>query len=799
MAIGLSRLKNLSESNLNLKTALQKLYAPGIENDLELFSLSSSVESICFSGLESSPETQVFRLTSERLKTITGGVIQRTKFNTKYFTFTDGNEVYFSEYGAGVGNSEEAALPHYSQSGSVPAVEVVGGGGGFYFLNSDNSVSALENFTGTWSASSSATITVTLANHGFIEGQGLGLRFNNSGGGVNATFGEYVILTVPTPSSFTVSNSAGSISGSGDVGITSSDIKLSNVGLKGKVSGGSLLKADVVFTKIPFDYFIEGRSAKYTNTSFGLELESTASTTITLVGHGFNAGDSVYIEATSGSLKSGFVGAVRAVVSGGVSNPNTFTVLLPVSSANTDASCVVYSADELTRFTPSRGSRYGVKSVKITDAGRNYVIPESLEIVEGVVNETNTGAVVKINKQQGIFFNGMPEIIKTKIFTYTVKNATNEGFFLYDEEAQKYLFLDKDTPATGLLPTQKITLRRFDGVFINNILQFKFAQSPIYLQSYTGNVFSISESISGAVNSLSISTSELKLRSRLAIQNTKRPTPSTSSENILGYTYNSFAGQDVVIWQRVVLRDQDYVLNPADSTLGANSITGDRLKTSVDGFVMGPIVSWSSTATGLVTMVLSGHSVKTGDPIRVNNISVSTGSGFSDGNYTATYINPSSFSISTGLTTVSTGFLNLIIPDPNFQIKVPGLFIKVGADYRRAFSTTDKPFFQQITDGSGSSAFANPTITGGVGASFTGQALGALSAEGASVTTNPSITNWYSYNTTISELAQRIHPGGTNGAFYFHRPTAPIITTIPVVKNGAASSIYAIPLFTLAS
>lgn len=791
MAIGLSKLKNLSESNLNLKTALQKLYAPGIEDDIELFSLSSSIESICFSGLEANKDAQIFRLTTERLSTITGGVIKRTKFSTRYFSFTDENQVYFSEYLAGVGNSTDAELPRYSQVGSVPSTKIVSGGGGFYFLNSQGQTANLENYSGTWGASGSATITVTLPLHGFEEGQGLGLRFGNSGGGTNATFGEYVVLTVPSPSTFTVSNSGGVITGSGAVNIVNSDIRLSNVGFRGKTSGSVSLRADVTFGKLSFDY-LPGVPGTYTNTVFGLGLDSIAVlSTVTLSGHGLSTGDSIYIRSVSGTLRSGFVQSITRLTA------DTFTVTLPVSSANTTQACVVCSVDELTRFTPGTGSRYGIKSLKITSEGSGYVIPENIEVVEGSVNEKDTGSVIGIRKQRGEFFEGAPEIIKTEVFNYTVKNSTNEGFFLYDEEKQKYVFLDKNTPETGLIASQAITLRRFDGINVNNILQFKFAQSPIYLLSYTSNVFSISGSISGAVNNLSVSSSDLKLRSRLGIQNTKRPTLASSAENILGYTYNSFAGQDVVIWQRVVLRDQDFVLDPADTTQGTGSITGDRLRTSVEEFVMGPIVPWSSTVEGVATIILNGHSVQTGDSIRVNNISVGSGGGFADGSYIATRVNDSSFTIRISSSIASTGSLNLIIPDPNFQIKVPGLFIKVGPVYRRAFSTTDKPFFQQITDSSGVGAFANPTTVGS-GASFSGQALGALSAEGAGVTTNPAITDWYSYNTTISELAQRIHPDGTNGAFYFHRPTAPTVTNVSVVKNGVASTIYSVPLFTLA-
>jgi len=788
MAIGLTRSKNLSESNLNLKTALQKLYAPGIENDIELYSLSSSVESVCFSGLISGTDTQIYSLNSESLRTLSGGVKKRTKFGTKYLTFTDENQVYFAKYNPGVGSSAAAAPPRYSLGGSVPLAELVSGGGGFYFLNTQNQSIDLETFSAVWAASGSSTITLTLASHGFKEGQGLNIRFNNSGGGTNATYGEYAITTV-TASTFTVANIGGSITGSGQALISSSDVRLSNVQLRGKTSGGTSLRADVTFGKQSFDY-LPGAVATYTNSAFGTELGNTATTTVTLNNHGLSTGASVYIGVTSGTLKSGFVSAVT------VTGTSTFTVSLPSTSANTNQACLVRFVDELTRFTAGTGSRYSIKSITITNQGTNYVIPEELELIESNVNDSNTGQVIKIVKQRGQFFEGMPEIIKTSVFTYTVKNSTEDGFFLFDEEKKQYLFLDRETPDSGLLPGQEVELRRFDGSNATNLLQFKFAQSPIYLRSYSQR-FSITDSISEAVNDISNIASFMKFKTKLCVQNTKRPTKSTSDENILGYTYNSFSGKDVVIYQRVVLRDEDYVINPSDTSFGAGSITGNRLKASVSDFVLGPIVAWSSTTAGVVTITLSGHSVQTGDTVRVSDIQASAGVAFGAGSYTATYISTSSFSIVSGSTVASAGTLNLGISDSNFQLRVPGLFIKVGNDYRRAFSTTDKPFFQQITDSAGLSAFANPTISGS-GASFTGQSLGALSAEGSLTETNPAITNWYSYNTTISELAQRIHPTGTNGAFYFHRQTAPAVASIPVLKNGVSANIYAVPLFSLA-
>jgi hypothetical protein len=426
----------------------------------------------------------------------------------------------------------------------------------------------------------------------------------------------------------------------------------------------------------------------------------------------------------------------------------------------------------------------------------NYVIPENLGIIESNVIDARTGAVLKLRKQRGKLFDGKKEIIRTKQFLYTVKDSTNDGFFLFDDESNAYVFLDKNTPGAGLTSDQVIQIKRFDGVYAENILQFKFLQSPTYVRGYF-DPFIINESISSAINAVSTRANSGRISSRSAIQNTKRPTLTTSEENILGYTYNSFSGRDVVIWQRLVLRDQDYVLNPADTTFGTDAITGSRLRTSVDKFVLGPLVTWTSTTSGVVTITLNNHSVQTGDTVQVSEVVATSGVIFAEGQYTATRINSNSFSITTSSTTQSGGTLSVTINDQNFQIRVPGLFIKVGDQYRRAFSTTDKPFLQKITDSNNLDTVANPTISGS-GASFTGQLTGALSAESALDDTNPDTASWYSYNTTISELAQRIHPNGKDGAIYYHRSTPPAITTINVTRNGVSTPIYSVPLFTLA-
>ena len=783
MAIGLSTRKNLSESNLNLKTAIQKLYAPGIEDDITLFSLSSSIESICFSGLVDDEDSQIVRLTTERLRTISGQVLKRTKFNTKFFTFTDDNEVYFKNYTAGIGNDTDAEAPTFSDSGSIPSVKALSGGEGFYFLDSLGNSGNLCRKIGTWTASSSQTITVTLTDHGFVAGQTLELRFNNTGGGTAADYGFYTVTEVTSSSTFTVTHGS-SITGSGSVLIKFFTLTVQNVALKGSSSGAVNARATVQFTlKEPI--YLRGSSATYTNTTTGTSLGSNPETapdvdlpsvTIVLANHGLSTGNRVYIQVLGGSAKSSYVSVTRV-------DNNSFTAKLICPSTNSAASCRVLRVEELTKWTPNTIERFSASSVTITDKGTNYVVPENISLIESNVTLQSNSQTLRFRKQAGSLFAQKPEILRTDNFRYVVKGATNGGFYLYDPVKMKYLFLDRSTGQAGLSTEQVVELRRADNIYVENFLQFKYAQSTIYLRDYQPTLSSMG-SLLDQISQTSNAANFIKERSTQAIQNTRRPVDVTSSENIFGYNYNIFEGANVIIKQRVVVRDQDYVLDPNNS-----SISGDRLRETVDRFVLGPLASWSATASSIVTITQNSHGLSTGDTVKIRDVVATGGTGFGAGQYTITVVNDNSFTIATSATITGSGTLALITDNPDLQIRVPGLFVKVGENYKRAFSTDAKPFFQSISSG-----IANPALN----ISSSDSNYGALSAENT-LLSNPIASNWYSYSVTISELAQRIHTNGKDGAFYYHRTVKPNVTTVTTLRNEVSGSIYSVPLFSVAS
>lgn len=126
---GLYTRANLSEGGLNASEALQKLYAPQIQNDIGLFAYASILRSRI-----SSPG-QIFALVNSPISDLSGNVSKRTKFITNSYTFSNNNEVWFESVGFALDQREDGevdgAVLRYSVNGSVVNASVRGFGTGY--------------------------------------------------------------------------------------------------------------------------------------------------------------------------------------------------------------------------------------------------------------------------------------------------------------------------------------------------------------------------------------------------------------------------------------------------------------------------------------------------------------------------------------------------------------------------------------------------------------------------------------------------------------------------------------------
>ncbi len=186
---GLYSKKNLGEVQLNLKDALQKLYAPGIQEDLRLFAFSNALYSEIRSGItkidadtneEIEIPNEIFGIINEPFTDDNGIVINRTKFITNKLAFSSNNEVFFqkiSNDGFTLDrrtNFTEGAPIIVSRNGSLVNVEVVGSGSQYQIINSTGGnvtlpASIQVNVRGKESGAENGIVEITIDANGSIS------------------------------------------------------------------------------------------------------------------------------------------------------------------------------------------------------------------------------------------------------------------------------------------------------------------------------------------------------------------------------------------------------------------------------------------------------------------------------------------------------------------------------------------------------------------------------------------------------------------------------------------------------
>jgi hypothetical protein len=175
MSIGLYSRNNLSESGLNAKESLQKLYAPQIQEDILLFSFASRLESSAAS-LDA-----ITGLKNESISDPLGNVYPRTKIVTNNLTFTDNNSVWFEKIPdqfdkrSTTGETGLGCPIKVSTEGSITSVTMVDGGNRYgvksFSTGGDIALPATVNVgvRGKTSGASNGVINITVSTNGSIS------------------------------------------------------------------------------------------------------------------------------------------------------------------------------------------------------------------------------------------------------------------------------------------------------------------------------------------------------------------------------------------------------------------------------------------------------------------------------------------------------------------------------------------------------------------------------------------------------------------------------------------------------
>lgn len=516
---GLYQSKNLGEVDLNLSDALQKLYAPGIQNDIRLFAFSNSLyseiasailETDQISGTSSETPREIYGMVNEPYTDGQGNIIKRTKFFTNRFTYSSENRVFFSDI-------RESNLP-----------------ADFFKLD---------------------------RREGFFD--------------VNLTTNPYLV------------------SGSTE------DLKFTDLKV---VTGDQLHSLNPVSNQTTIYYIIQPNINPSFNTSFKLSLTpgGTPLTITPVILQGLTStraklrkfgdfGASIKYsgngEIVNLAIKSAGKGYVVKNRYGETISTKT-TVIVTLRGSQSGAS----SARARITITP-QGSISQIDPIDIIAPGSGYSLGETLEIVTACVE--NRYGVLETPETHKCFQNtfivkppgaGVPSadtnvliyapglvggsrgLLTPLEYTYVTKAAGNDGFFLFDENTSKWVYLGETYNALFKIPaspSSRLKIKRYDRITAKNLLNLKSLNSTSFLYSYEES-FSVSTNLSAVISAITDNIASIRSSFKDLIQNNKRQRLVNDNLNTLGTQFNIFEGKNFDSEYRLIMRDPDGILDRTD-------------------------------------------------------------------------------------------------------------------------------------------------------------------------------------------------------------------------------------------
>lgn len=148
-------------------------------------------------------------------------------------------------------------------------------------------------------------------------------------------------------------------------------------------------------------------------------------------------------------------------------------------------------------------------------------------------------------------------------YTYTTKFAGEDGFFLFDESDQSWVYLGEYYDGLREIPdaeTPSLILKRADVLTSQNLLNLYKLNTRSNFFSYD-ETYSVSDNISGNIRSLSDSVQRVKDQFKYLFQNSRKQREADDPQNELGTSYNIFEGINIDSSFRLIVRDPDSVLD----------------------------------------------------------------------------------------------------------------------------------------------------------------------------------------------------------------------------------------------
>lgn len=222
-----------------------------------------------------------------------------------------------------------------------------------------------------------------------------------------------------------------------------------------------------------------------------------------------------------------------------------------------------FENEDLELITQCRVNRFGQQETPTLQKCKNYQITENrLYHKEFKYTIPTTGENIDYNT---VSLGYKATLSQTKYF-YRTRDAGEDGFFLFDEKTQKWVYLGDFydvqfaiEPRTAPL----LTMRRYDAIASSNLLNLDSLDSGSFFFSYSQS-FSVAENLGFQIRSLSQDVEDIKDSFKYLLQNNKRQRLVTDEANTLSTQYNIFEGKNFDSTFRLVLRDPDGVIDRSD-------------------------------------------------------------------------------------------------------------------------------------------------------------------------------------------------------------------------------------------
>lgn len=239
------------------------------------------------------------------------------------------------------------------------------------------------------------------------------------------------------------------------------------------------------------------------------------------------------------------------------------------------------ASNAIASVTVQQGGRLSL-AVSVVNGGSDYIDGELLEIILGcrqdeTPNLNKCFVYTESNYLDQVVFDenrrSARALLRSVKYTYSTRFSSGEGFFLYDETEQEWMYLGSDYDSLTLIPSSSsplLSLKRLDTLSSDNMTQLFQLDGRSQFFDYD-QTYESGESIGSSIRGLLDRAEELKDTFKYFVQNNRVNTPESSEDNQLGTRFNIIDGKNILSDFRVIFRDPDGSIDQPASTFAALS------------------------------------------------------------------------------------------------------------------------------------------------------------------------------------------------------------------------------------